>query len=358
MIQKLLANATFPLSSYFENGSAAEDSIGWTLYVTHYKKLPFIKTFRNFDSAEFEKRYHKNVLTAKYDGQHKTLIYHFDSAKIFAIVRTRMVYPDDDWTENTKSLSTSLDVFFPNHKSIAFIESYAKTHKLSTDKKKLGLILLEYKEITVKYMDIDNPKVDFKLHYNEDFLAAHKTIVEKLNNKSKGIVLLHGLPGTGKTTYLRWLVNNMDKKFIYLPPDLSNVLAEPNFLSFLINYPNSVLIIEDAENVLLNRELNQGNAVSNILNLSDGLLSDILNIQIIATYNVKDKQLDSALFRKGRLICDYSFKQLTSDRVNALCKKIKTKPLNKPATLSEIYYKDEKDFTHLGEREGVGFKTK
>ena len=44
--------------------------------------------------------------------------------------------------------------------------------------------------------------------------------------------------------------------------------------------PNSVLIIEDAENVIMDRKLNNSGSVSrNLLNISDGLLADFLNVQ-------------------------------------------------------------------------------
>ena len=40
---------------------------------------------------------------------------------------------------------------------------------------------------------------DLALHYGEKFVRIHEKIIKKLNTKeSKGIVLLHGIPGSGK----------------------------------------------------------------------------------------------------------------------------------------------------------------
>ena len=76
----------------------------------------------------------------------------------------------------------------------------------------------------------------------------------------------------------------------------------------MMKYPDSVLIIEDAEKVVRNRNGN-GNetAVSNLLNLSDGILGDCLKTQIVATFNTERQLIDKALLRKGRLIAEYKF---------------------------------------------------
>lgn len=66
---------------------------------------------------------------------------------------------------------------------------------------------------------------DLKLHYGDDFPDIHAELLEELQEKdSTGITLLHGLPGTGKTFYIRYLINEIkDKNIIYVPPDLVTV---------------------------------------------------------------------------------------------------------------------------------------
>ena len=66
---------------------------------------------------------------------------------------------------------------------------------------------------------------DLKLHYGDDFPNIHDELIQTLQEKdSTGITFLHGSPGTGKTSYLRFLINEItDKSLIYVPPDLVNV---------------------------------------------------------------------------------------------------------------------------------------
>lgn len=169
-------------------------------------------------------------------------------------------------------------------------------------------------------VDIDPPAIDIDLHYNDDFSPVHERLVNLLQTpKSKGLVLLHGEPGTGKTTYIKLLSSLVKKDMLILPPYMTNFLTAPEFIPFLLDHRESVLIIEDAERILQSREAGgDTNSVSNILNLTDGLLADCMHIQVIATFNASKSLLDKALLRKGRLMVDYAFGKLASDKANRL----------------------------------------
>jgi stage III sporulation protein SpoIIIAA len=67
--------------------------------------------------------------------------------------------------------------------------------------------------------------IDLKLHYGDEFSDIHEELLEILQEKnSSGITMFHGPPGTGKTNYLRYLINEIqNKELIYVPPDLVNV---------------------------------------------------------------------------------------------------------------------------------------
>jgi ATP-dependent 26S proteasome regulatory subunit len=90
--------------------------------------------------------------------------------------------------------------------------------------------------------------------------------------------------------------------------------------------------------------------------LSDGLLSDCLNIQIIATFNTDLLNIDEALLRKGRLIAKYEFKELTNDRKKNLSKKLNIAFDKNNQTLAEIYNSSTPDVTN-SKPVKIGFKT-
>ena len=139
-----------------------------------------------------------------------------------------------------------------------------------------------------------------------------------------------------------------------------NYITDPSFIPFLMKNSDSVLIIEDAEPVLQKRDgSDRTSAISNILNLTDGLLSDCLNISIVATFNTDTKNLDEALLRKGRLINSYSFEKLTKEKSEILLKKLgHNVEVTKPMTLAEIYFygKDNKGLSFKQKKGNIGFK--
>ncbi len=207
-------------------------------------------------------------------------------------------------------------------------------------------------------MDVKRTRLNLKMFYEDDFGEIHQTILRRLNKKDdKGIVLLHGLPGTGKTTYLRYLAGKIKKRVLFIPPDMASQIANPELVRLLIENPNSVMIIEDAENILMQRQAGTDSAVSNLLNISDGLLSDFLNVQIVCTFNSNMNVVDKALLRKGRLIASYEFKKLSVDKTQQLSKYLGYKnPVRQSMTVSEIVNQKERAFV-VQERPVIGFRT-
>lgn len=209
----------------------------------------------------------------------------------------------------------------------------------------------------LKRMAINPTKLDLDLFYNDDFKEVNEVIKKRLAQESdKGIVLLHGLPGTGKTTYLRHLVGEMKKKVLFVSPSVAGNLMNPDFIDLLMDNPNSILVIEDAENIMMDRKFNSDSSVSNLLNLSDGLLSDCLNVQIICTFNSDLNVIDSALMRKGRLIARYEFGKLTVGKAQKLSIKMGFDvEIREPMTLAEVTNQHEKLETQR-KLEVIGFR--
>jgi hypothetical protein len=181
--------------------------------------------------------------------------------------------------------------------------------------------------------------INLEQNYNDGFDKVSHDIITKLNNKKKtGLVILHGEPGTGKTTYIRYLAGKLKRNIIFISTEMVHHITEPEFIPFLMDNSDAILILEDAESSLQKRDGRSG-AVSNILNLTDGLLSDCLNISIVATFNTESKNIDEALLRKGRLLKAYKFEKLAIDKSKKLMAKVGYDPnlITKPMTLADIY---------------------
>ena len=138
---------------------------------------------------------------------------------------------------------------------------------------------------------------------------------------------------------------------------MAGAITNPNLISILIDNPNSIFVIEDAENIVVDREKDGNSPVSALLNISDGLLSDCLNIQVICSFNTDISKVDSALMRKGRLIAKYEFKELEVEKAQLLSEKLGFKSeINCPQTLTAIYNQEDKEFSQVKRREHIGFR--
>jgi len=182
--------------------------------------------------------------------------------------------------------------------------------------------------------------IDLNENYNDDFPSIAKEIISGLNKKNMtNLVILSGVTGSGKTTFIRYMAARLKKNIIFISPDMVNYITDPSFIPFLIKNNDSILIIEDAEPALETRDTGRTGAVSNILNLTDGLLSDCLNISIVATFNTESNKIDSALLRKGRLLKNYKFDKLSASKSSILLKKLgHNVEAKEPMSLSDIYY--------------------
>lgn len=194
--------------------------------------------------------------------------------------------------------------------------------------------------------NIKNTDIDIAENYNDDFLPVHDDILKFLETRESGLIMLYGSAGTGKTHYIRYLCSKYPKDYVIVPTSLITRIGDPEFTSFMLDHTDSVFILEDCEQVLVDRKVNMFNgAISNILNMSDGLLSDVMNLKFICTFNADLAEIDPALLRKGRCYAKYEFDKLSEDKVKILNEKYN---LNieeiKPMTLAELYHSDNPNY--------------
>jgi hypothetical protein len=288
--------------------------------------------------------------------------YDLTSQSLYVNVDMKMMIRISGNTNKTKDNLVQLDIVYdisqgPLSKQLDLdkIKTFERTKK----KANIQLVKSEMGHLDTEEYDLLVPPINLKLNYGESFIKVNDAIVKKLNeNNGKGIILLHGDPGTGKTSYIKYLTTLIkEKDILFIPPSMAEMLSEPSIIPFLMDHKNSILIIEDAERVISDREGNGSPAgVSNILNLTDGILGDCLSIQIVATFNMKREKIDQALLRKGRLIAEHKFEKLTVEESNKLLKHIKKDhKVSEGLTLADIYNIDVEVHRPTKEKSKLGF---
>jgi SpoVK/Ycf46/Vps4 family AAA+-type ATPase len=190
-------------------------------------------------------------------------------------------------------------------------------------------------------------KIDIS-QFNEDL--PENTIQEFIQNKESGILIFHGIPGCGKTSYIKHLIQtNKNVQFSYLGLDM--IQQQDKLREYVIcrQKKDIVIIVEDCEKLLQSR--NYGTAttsLSDILNISDGILGDQTNTKFIFTFNSNLDSIDDAIIRRGRLKCMYEFKPLIGERLENLAEKLKIKLSDNEKTygvaLCDLYNYNKPEF--------------
>jgi hypothetical protein len=312
-----------------------------SFYLYHFGKMPSRHFISNIAGAKackaFRERY-AELIEAEYYNRwfdNKRKRYEFDETLF--VLKNGCIVEIDHYCEILHD--GSQEAFIAE--CTALVTRFRERKKRQPQE--INLIVKGEHGLTLKSMEIKRTKLDVELFYDADFGAVDTVIRKRLQQKKdKGIVLLHGLPGTGKTTYLRYLVGQTKKRVLFLSPSVAGNLMDPDFIDLLVDNPNTVLVIEDAENVLMDRKANSYSGVSNLLNISDGLLADFLNVQLICTFNSPIALIDPALLRKGRLIARYEFGKLAVARAQRLSDHLGfSRVITEPMTLAEISAQNE-----------------
>ncbi len=327
-----------------------------TLYLHCFNSLPSVSFIKHVDGEKaftaFKEKFNEVIENVHQYCWYKRKKKQYQFDKTVVILKNNcLIEFDDDYCEILHDGKQQEFI----HEVTVMVNQFKERQRRQP--LEINLIVQSRNSMELKSMEIKRTKLDLNLYYEDDFVQTDEVIRNRLNKTNdKGIVLLHGLPGSGKTSYLRFLIGKIKKRVMFLSPSVAGNLMNPDFIELLIDNPNTVLIIEDAENIIMDRRHSSSSAVSNLLNISDGLLADFLNVQLICTFNSSLTLIDNALMRKGRLIAKYEFGKLSILKSQRLSNHFGfANTIKKPMTIAEIANQHEKE--HNENRiEVIGFR--
>jgi hypothetical protein len=163
------------------------------------------------------------------------------------------------------------------------------------------------------------------------------------------LLLLHGPSGTGKTTALRALAHEW-RSWCHVESvlDPERLLSDPGYLTSVVlgehqrpddlREPGSrwrMLVLEDCDELVgASAKEQSGQGLSRLLNLTDGMLGQGLEVLVCLTTNENVARLHPAVVRPGRCLAEIEVDRLTQDEASTW--------LGEPvgpegATLAELY---------------------
>lgn len=227
-------------------------------------------------------------------------------------------------------------------------------------------------------------------NYNKSVRESIENILSDLKSPFPNgkLIILEGEPGCGKTFCIRSIISEIKNAFfIIIPPSMVSQIGNPNIIPVLLRLKDNdkysymadeeilknaaankekddefhpiVFIIEDADECLVQRGTDNMSAISSILNLTSGILGDLLDIRIIATTNAKKTEIDPALLRDCRLSYHMEVGRLSYEEAEAVYRRLtgdenadfipkNPRDKEKGVTLAEVYRqaKDKKIKNH------------
>jgi hypothetical protein len=183
----------------------------------------------------------------------------------------------------------------------------------------LNNIIISNSAIEVEPIIYDENE-NFEYYYSESTKKELNKLIKKIKKNKKGLSIIRGEKGTGKTNSINYIASNIDKMFFYINSNLLDLtINNPEFRNFLKKYENPVLVIDDCETSLNDMFGRNNQTTNNIIQLVDGFSSDSVPVNIICIFN-DEMSSDNLLLDCNNLISIVDFEYLNGEESNQLSK--------------------------------------
>lgn len=166
-------------------------------------------------------------------------------------------------------------------------------------------------------------KKDLKFYYNKKVIEQGNNSIELINNNNRGLTIFDGERGNGKTTFINYMINELDKKIIYIPATvIEHSFSNIDFSDFLKANSDSVFIFDDCE-LFFSRKIQNNNIYAiNLLQILDGITSNSMNVNFVLCMNTTKEDIDTNLFDSNSFLSNITFDKLDKNTANKLSNKL------------------------------------
>lgn len=179
-----------------------------------------------------------------------------------------------------------------------------------------------------------------KQNYNEKVQEGFVSLMDELKVATKGLVILHGTPGTGKTYLIRSMISELGDlrdSVICSPP--TQFIEQTGMMTMALNNAsNPFIILEDLGDMFqVDAVSSMPDRFSNLVNMTDGLLSLLYSSVFLLTFNYRIEKIHPALTRHGRCIAQIEVPELTSEEAEKAMPELEGLKNKTRWTLADLY---------------------
>lgn len=201
----------------------------------------------------------------------------------------------------------------------------------------------------INFHDIDMENIDN--YYSSDTFKSTEKVIKKIKKKERGLTILYGDRGTGKTTMINYVATKLDRIVIFIPNNMiDHTINNPEFRKFLKRYDKPILVIDDCE-LILNEIYNKSNlTTTNLLQMVDGFLASTVDVNVVLVFNTDDEdKIDHNLLECNNIIDVVEFTSLSVAEANDLSKLVGGKKYKTDARMIDVINKNSvEEITNIG----------
>ena len=191
------------------------------------------------------------------------------------------------------------------------------------DSNKLNTIGISVNGLEIEPINLKEDNDNTDMFYNTTTFKRVEKAIKGIKKADKGLTILYGERGTGKTSVINYIASKLDRIVIFIPSNMiEHTINNPEFRKFIKKYEKPVLVLDDCE-LFLGGDVYSKSSMfaNNVLQMVDGFLSDTMNVNIVAILNIEDEdEIDPSLLECNNLIEVVEFEDLSEEEANDLAK--------------------------------------
>jgi hypothetical protein len=203
---------------------------------------------------------------------------------------------------------------------------------------------------TVGITDYDSENIE--TYYSAKTFKAMEKAVKRIKGSKRGMTILYGPRGTGKTTSINYIADGLDRIVIFIPNNMiEHTINNPDFRKFLKRFDQPIIVIDDCE-LALNEIYNKSNVTTtNLVQMVDGFLAGTTDVSIVAIFNTdSEDDIDHNLLDCNSLLDVVEFTELSTSECNELSKILDGRKYKSSAKMIDVVKKRKGE-----QKEKVGF---
>ena len=176
--------------------------------------------------------------------------------------------------------------------------------------------------LEIEPIELDDDFENFDHYYSSNTGKSVEKLIKKIKKSNKGLSVLYGERGTGKTSVINYIASKLDRIVIFIPNNLiEHTINNPDFRKFIKKFQKPVIVLDDCELTLSDYYNRTNITTNNILQMVDGFLSDTMEVNIICIFNTDDEDdIDESLLDCNSLIDVIEFEYLSGEESEELSK--------------------------------------